>query len=628
MSKEEIYPPPRSGLTKRSFLVLMFSLLAFTPAVIWHYLATGSTFRIGWVTFFLFAEILAFFGMPPTSAEGVVLVTISGQLKMLFLIFTTFIYREYYLHSPVAKMFNTVPHIPDWWVAKSPEVWMTRTFLHPDWLIPLSIGIGFNLLTLLSDIMMGLLTRELYIEVEKLPFPMQHVTADGIIALTERPKERMRILTLGINLGVIYSAILYGIPIITELFGFEALSVAPIPWWDLSENIHNFLPGAAMGIATSLLVFMTGMVISFNVVVGIFASSLAIHVIGNHLLVKYGWTQFSKEWYHGMKIRTSLSRSWMYAWMGPFIGASLAASIMPIIHHRRYLSTAIKSLTKVRKDARERVLSLSWILAIWTLSVVASILVVYMLVPGYPIWMMLIISYGWSFIWTLLTARAVGETGMSLEAPALLPIAKSLYVSMTGYKGLDIWFIDPVISTGGSQWCANFKVCQLAGCSMRSYIKTYVLGYPLAVIFAFIFTQIFWSIAPMPSSAFPSTNIYWPLQAVTQSMWMTGKVFTGFPIEHILGAFVLVAALYWIAQITHLPLPITTIPVGMATPVPIAISTLIGGIIGKIMAKKYGEQWRKARTTLTAGATLGTAVTITFLLSIVLIAKSLRLLPY
>lgn len=95
------------------------------------------------------------------------------------------VYRVYFRNSPIVKGFGFSEQIPTWWVPP-PEtgVQIMRTFFHPSWFTPFALYIAFFILSYILGLALGLLLRELYITVEKLPFPLQQVHAQQIITQT------------------------------------------------------------------------------------------------------------------------------------------------------------------------------------------------------------------------------------------------------------------------------------------------------------------------------------------------------------------------------------------------------------------------------------------------------------
>jgi len=243
--------------------------------------------------------------------------------------------------------------------------------------------------------------------------------------------------------------------------------------------------------------------------------------------------------------------------------------------------------------------------------------------------MMLIFSLGWSFFWTLVNARAIGVTGITIDPPgSLLPIAKYSYINTLPQVRYDAWFTDPVISMGGAGWCSTFKLLDLVGCTVKSYLKAYFFMLPIALISSFLYVQISWWMAPMPSVLYPNTAIYWPLSVVNQNLWMTGRIFTAFDPLWIISAFAITGAVYVAGAVTHLPISVIGLAAGVNTAMPVAFTMLIGGIFGQIMRRRFRDVWNESRMTIAAGISLGSSIVITILSTAGMLAKSLWAIPY
>jgi len=626
----------KSGLTWRTILVLLLPIVVFHSGLIYLSLVTGGSFGLGWITLLIAVELARMLGKPLTKQEAFIIMTLATPVGATY--FLGYIYRVYFSRN---ALFGISEYIPTWWVPKVPEIWLRRTFFHPSWLMPISIGILFLLLTSIADITMGLFTRELYVEVEKLPFPTAEVVAQGILTLVEREEgahaKRMSILLFGANIASIYSLILYGPLFLLPLLGYTLPSI-PVPWVDFTKTIQSLLPGAAFGVATDLLILSMGFIVPLPVVISMFVGSLVIYIIGNPLLVRFGVTGFAKEYFPGWGLAQIMQSSFTHAWAGPIVGATLAAGVFPLIHHRHVFIQAVRSLQVKRERAvegtQERILSLSALLALWLSASIVSVIVAYYLLPGVGfiyVLIMLAFSTLWSFVWTIASARAIGITGVDITVPAqLLSIVKYSYINAFNLSP-KLWFIDPVISTGGSSWCLNFKIAERCGCTVKSLIKAFLIVLPIGIITNFFSTQYFWSVAPIPSAVYPQPAIFWPISVVYDSLWMSGRFFLAFDPIWIIGSFAVIGGLYGVIQITKIPISLIGLVAGMSpgNPIPMTFTMLLGGIISRIIVLKKGEDWwRDNRFILAAGIGIGEACTITVLLSISIIARSIWAMPF
>lgn len=622
-----------NGVTWKVFVGLLYGIFVFQPAMIWLNLSTGGSLAAGWVTFLIFTEIARLSAKSLSKTESVVILNLAGM--SYFSTFITLIYRAYFARSEITRAFGISDYVPSWWAPLGDRVWLSRTFIDQSWLVPIGLTLLIILLGIVADLAMGLLTREIYVVQENLPFPLQQVAAEGVKVLVEREERRMNVFTIAATFASIYAAFLYVPSVLLRALGYFKGEL-PIPWVDLSKDIQRILPGAAFGISTDVFTFAGGFIIPFSVVVNIFVGSMIIYVIGNHLLVNMGITRFAEEYYTGMRISEIMYKSHMYAWAGPLIGVAFAAGIFPVIHRYKIFVQGIKSLmgskTKTHEAREESFLSLPVLLIAWFGSSLASVFIAYYLLEGIGITFLVIMiffSLGWSFLWTLVNARALGITGVTIEPPGTLyPIVKYSYISTLPQARYDAWFIDPIISMGGASWCATFKLLDLVGCKIKTYLKSYFIILPVVIITGFLYVQVFWWMAPMPSSVYPMTAVQWPLNVGSLNLWITGKIFTAFDPLWIVSAFVITGILYVIGAVTHLPISVIGLAAGVNTIIPTAFTMLIGGIFGEIMRRRYGENWNRDRTAVAAGISLGASAIITIITTATMLVKSQWALPY
>lgn len=625
-SSEEV----KSGLTSTSLLALLYAILIFQPAMIWLSLSAGTGIgNLGWMSLIIFAELCAMFGKHLSKQEATVIFLLSGMGWSMAgaPFFIERIYRIYYAQSEIAALFGLSDKIPYWWAPLSSEAWLSRTFLHPSWITPLLISIAMLILGEAVNISMGLIMREIFVKSMRLPFPMQEISATGITTIAERPEEKMKVLVIGALIAMIYVVALYGSPIISEVLGYPA-GEPPIPWADFSPGIQRFIPGASFGVATDILVVVSGFILPFNVVLSVFIGSIILYLIANPLLVNLNLTGFAKEYFHGMNVSQIMYRSYLYAWAGPMIGVSLAAGLVPLYLRRRAIIDGFKALSK----AGGKLSRLWMLLGIWMASSILSVAIAYSLVPLGIIYLaiMLTMSLAWSFVWTMISTYSVGITGIDLSPPGtILPIIKYSYLSVSGIHSYDAWFIDPIMGTGGSGWCSSFYIVDRCATDVRSYIKTFLVLLPVIFIAGFVYVQIFWSMAPIPSVMFRYTAIFWPIRAVNESLWITGRMFQAFDPTWIAGAALLTLGAGVIIHILKLPVSIIAIAAGLGTAIPTAVTMFIGAILGKIIEWRIGSRvWGENKMVLAAGISIGSALMLTLLSVISMMARSMWVMPY
>src|SRR6185295_4179443 len=93
---------------------------------------------------------------------------------------------------------------------------------------------------------LGYVMYRLTSDVEKLPFPMAPVGAQGVTALADasggQETWRWRVFSFGAMLGMAFAAVYLALPAITGAYLAEPISIFSLPFKDLTGNIEDFLP--------------------------------------------------------------------------------------------------------------------------------------------------------------------------------------------------------------------------------------------------------------------------------------------------------------------------------------------------------------------------------------------------
>jgi len=621
----------KSGFTWRSFLALVYAIIVFEPALIWIYLTTGNMnlvyFAVPWATVILLIELSRLSGNPLTKQEAAT-IFLGSQVADLVMISTFWIYKAWYRQSYVAISFNLVDLIPDWF-APSPlsMVWYRRTFFDPAWSIPIIITLISVALSIMCDISIGFLTRQLYVETEKLPFPAQRISAEAILVMIEREPDRTSVFAISTLISMIYGLIVYAAPMIAQSLNYVFQPV-PIPWFDFNYFLNVLgLRGASFGIATDLTWYAIGLIIPFNVVISMLLGSLAFYFFGNWLLIELnltGWANPEIGWSSGINVSLAWQRSILLVWMCPLIGMGVAAGLLPLIRQPRIFFESIKSLTKVTKG--KGTVSLWVIMSTFLIGTVGSVVLSHLLVPDFPIWIFLLLSVGWSFIFPIISARALGTTGLSLDIPNI----NYLTYYASGYSGVDVWFAPLTLESaiGAPAWCGRFKVLDMCDCTATSYTKCWLLAAPIAALMGWIYTADIWRIAQIPSALFPGVNTFWPTQAVMTSLWVTRTPGLFQPMW-ILAGFGVTAALYFIFDLMNIPISMIGVVTGCGSPIPQIVSIFLGSIISKIIMKVLGKEWwARNLSVVAAGLFLGEALMIVVGSAVSFIIRFMWILPY
>lgn len=618
----------KSGFTWRSFLALMYSLCVFSPAVIWLDLVTlgvGLAGVIPYCTLFLFAELARMTGKPLTKQEAAIIfgpAATAGSAGFL-----TLIYRAWLVKQPMLHVFKINPvDIPAWFAPPvTSKVYEMRTFLHSDIFMPVLILVVTWFLGLCGALFFASFLRELYIEGERLPFPIQQITVDAIESLTERRGERIDVLAVSAVLAFMYSFILYTVPTFTSAIGYPIPTI-PVPWVDLTLALQLFLPGAALGIATDALVFSQGFVLPANVILGMLAGSFVRFLVINPALVKFGWTKWAEMWTSGMDFTQIFQYSTLYFWLNPLIGVGFAVGIVPILWRARTFVDSFKVFLKGRSALQEERISGPpfpplIVASLFVIGCVGALILDVILVPDFPIWLLAIYEMVLPFVVGAAMGRMIGITGQAPDIPYLNQLIILGGVAQ-GYKKVDAWFL-PLSLNPGTMWMTNMKVCQLTRTTIKSWVIASVISYIVALLIGFIYTSLIWQLSPIPSIMYPAPAIMWPIQAMNQLVWITRPA-EYFDTYFIVISFMIFGALISADRFMSLPFSMASMAVGLNMPIPVILTMTVGFIIGKVFAQIFGkERFNKYRTTIAAGIGLGEGLAIVFGVMAALSAKSI-----
>ncbi|PIU31712.1 MAG: peptide transporter, partial [Syntrophobacteraceae bacterium CG07_land_8_20_14_0_80_61_8] len=152
-------------------------------------IGTGIGPAARWVTIILFAEVAKRSYTHLKQQEIFVLYYMAGAAMASP--FSGLLWNQYLIQSEAARMLGLTQFIPSW-VAPQPgsESLIDRTFFHRDWLIPILLMVGFELIQAVDHFGLGYALYRLTSDVERLPFPMAPVGALGTMALAESTEQK------------------------------------------------------------------------------------------------------------------------------------------------------------------------------------------------------------------------------------------------------------------------------------------------------------------------------------------------------------------------------------------------------------------------------------------------------
>lgn len=645
----------KPGLTYRSALALVFSSLVIMPVQLYLILVSGVNIAIAavYITVILLTELSTISGTPLTKQEIYIVYMLAG-LAASNPVFIAFVQRKYLVTSPISWSLID-PHsgkplpevIPSWWVPPydAPSTGI-RSFFHPDWVLPMVLStFQYGVLYIIVEIALAMMMAQYAIEVEKLPFPLASVDAQMVVTLTERPKEKMSIFAVSAMVAGIYAALLYGIPIL--MFGIFGITIQliPFPWIDLTIGyfgIEKIMPGAVYGIATDALAWATGFILPLDLLAYQFISSIAVWVFGSWLALTVFGSSFPEwvmEWKKGMTLQLVVQRATLRVWVYPQVGVLLALALLTIVLRFRTLVNAFKAMMNPPPSFKASgYFSFPKLMLMYLGATSLSVAVFHVIVPDFPVWIAAVFSIGFSMLLALANTRMVGEAAATtLMAPVggALPFPLFVWygtVLAIGYPKVDALLFYPVIGgTSSPIWVQNIKTAFLTETKPIDFFKAYLIAVVLYHIFSIIYVSFMWAIAPIPSSVYPATTIYWPIYVINQGMFLTRQI-TG-RLELILSSMGLFIALGLVGNLLSrigVPFNIVGLATGTFIWPPFATSSLLGGLLGRYVIKKYmgDEWWGKNRAVIVAGIAVGEGIMVGIFSGFTMMSKSTWLLPY
>ena len=501
-----------------------------------------------WVTVILFSEIARRALKTMSKQELVILlyaanIMIAGTLGFPGGPFGQFVYRAYLVSSAPARDAGMSEGFPTWWVPQPHSAAITqRNLMHPDWLAPIGILAFTLVMGLISRYTFGYILFRLTSDVERLPFPLAPISAQGAMALAEteeveekptgvaaslaawgqgaaakRGSPRWRMFSLGVTIGLAFGFLQVGIPALTSLFLAKPVFVIPQPFIDTTMLTESFLPATPTGVALDLGVILMGFVIPFWVAVGTFASIILIGV-ANPMLHSFG---VLSHWQSGMNtINTTFANSIDF-WLSFGIGTGLGIAAVSIYSTIRDIRQRLRE-GQGRRDAGGAPEGGMWAvpqrgrgdypiifaLAAYAAASLGVILLSHHLVPAIPLYFLFIFSFLYNPFISYVNARLLGVAGQSVD----IPYVRETSFLLSGARGVDIWLAPiPLENYGGM--AQSFRVNELVGVSFWSLIKAEFVALPTLFLLSFLFWSFIWRSEAVPSAMFPAAQVNWELMA-------------------------------------------------------------------------------------------------------------------
>ncbi len=604
-------------------------------------IGTGIGPAARWVTIILFAELAKRAYSELKQQEIFLLYYMAGAA--LSTPFQGLLWNQYLVQSDAARMLGVTEFIPAWVApAAESDSLIERTFFHRDWLIPILLLVGTQIIQRIDQFGLGYALFRITSDVEKLPFPMAPVAALGTMALAESTEDKQkswkwRVFSIGGVIGLAFGAIYVLLPTVSGLILMEPIRLIPIPWIELTGHTEDVLPAVATGIQLDLGLVFIGMVLPFWAVIG-GVIGIIITIVANPILYENG---ILTRWHPGMQTVDTIFANNFDFYMSFSIGLGLAIAFIGIWHvvgsFRKSDSSKKGSLRDLFRPPPGRGDFNFWIsIGIYVFSTISYVLLCLWLVPNFP-WIFFI-AYGFLYtpIVSYITARMEGIAGQFVSLPLVREVSFIVGAKYFGYQGIEIWYAPIPIHNYGEA-TVNFRQIELTGTSIRGIIKSEIVVFPIVMIASLLFSQFIWRLAPIPSSAYPFAQEVWHLQALNtllmQSSTLEGSAafYQALNFVYVLAGVGLGVIMYAILTLFGLPIMLVYGMVrGLGQTLPHGhILELAGALLGRFFFfKRYGAMWRQYAPVLLAGFSCGMGLTGMFAMGVTLILKSLGRLAY
>jgi len=525
----KLMTPPttfQQGFSFSSLAAAIFVGLIMIPGSLYMELLAGQGVGAAaqWVTVILFIEVAKRANSALSRAQIFVLFYMAGAIASQSVAGTP-LFQQFLVRSEAAISSGLAPHFPNWVAPSDPEAYATRSFFTAAWLPAIGL-IAFRMF--FSRIDNAVLSYGLFrqvSDVERLPFPMAPVGAQGMMALADNLEDkhdeetawRWRSFSIGGALGLVFGFLYMGWPTLTaSMFGTPS-QIFPIPFFDATSNTQDILPAVATGLSFDLGNIILGMVMPFFAVIGSFVG-VVILIIANPILYYSG---ILTGWQRDMKTVETLFRNSIDVYMSFTIGLSLAVATVGFWAFFKMAKTVkkaqdveLQTVPKGRGDIPNPLIICVYFVSTSIYITMSSFLIGW---DNPQLWRVLLVLAFYAYFYTPLisyvTARMEGLAGQIVE----IPFIREISFILSGYKGLEIWFI-PIPKANYGTGVVYYRQAELTGTKFTSMWKADVFLFPIILISMLLFSSFIWSLGEVPSAMYPYAHEIWEFEAKNQAL--------------------------------------------------------------------------------------------------------------
>lgn len=543
----------QDGFGWKAVVGILFCGLVMLPGSIYLGLMIGGSFGAvaSWVTVILFSEVSRRALKTMSKQELVVLLHVASVMVATSPggPFGDLVQRAYFVTSDAVRDAGMSESLPSWWAPKpNSAAIVQRNLLHADWMVPVGLMVFLLVTGYVQRYCLGYFFFRILSDVERLPFPLAPINAQGAMALAEETEAargrkslvesdrvefsreafleagrrktgaKWRLFALGATLGLVFGFFQVGIPALSGLVLDRPVFLIPQPWVETTPLTESILPATPTGISFDLGIVLIGMIIPFWAVVGGFIAVL-LTLVMNPILHRAG---VLTQWQPGMDTINTLFANQLDFYLSFSIGMALGIAAISVFVTARDVRARLRELRNQRR-ANQQVERL-WVvptkgrgdfplwLAVGSYVVAgsATIALCWALLPRS--WMLLLFIFLFVFVYTpLLTyinGRLLGIAGQTVD----LPFVRESAFILSGVKGTEIWLAPIPVENYGGQ-VQSFRVTELTGVKFTSLVKVDLVALPVLYVLSFLFYLFIWSSTPIPSQAFPYAQKFWELNS-------------------------------------------------------------------------------------------------------------------
>lgn len=526
----DLVTPPDSfseGFSWSTVAGALFCGLVMFPGGIYLGLLSGlgMTGAATWVTVIVFSEIMRRALKSMNKQEMVILlsaagVMIGGNAMIPGGPFGQLIWRQYLVTSDAVREAGLFGMFPTWY-APSPDATALaeRTFWDSAWAQPVMLILFTTIIGFVNHFTLGYGIFRLTSDVERLPFPMAPVQAQGVTALAEGERGertwRWTAFSTGTVLGLSYGFIQVGVPALTSAFLDRPITIVPLPWFDLTTVTQRIMPATATGIIFDMGLLLLGFVLPLWAVIGA-AFSVMLTFVLNPVLYHFGVLH---TWQAGMDTINTQVANEVDFYFSANIGIALGIAACSIFQTARQVAVLLRDQSKRRAADRQAVSMWAppkgrgdWPLSLcflgYIVSAAALVTVCKILVPSFSVAFLVLFAFLYTPLASYLNARINGIAGQHVD----IPFVREGFILLSSAKGVDPWLAPfPLDNVGGA--AQGFRALELTGTKFTSQIKVWLLTTPLIFLLSFVFWSFLWRDGPIPSALFPFAQRMWDLSA-------------------------------------------------------------------------------------------------------------------